>query len=332
MGLGDLADDDHAVAPVQTGLHRGQAYVILPHVSARRDRISAVAYDYDARAKERVDACAVCGADGVPVEVARRDRYGYAVTTVVCARCGLGYLTPRLTASEYADFYAGVYRPLVSAYHGRRIDAETVQTDQRGYARELATFVEPWLTARPETILDVGGSTGTVAGVLGERFGAAATVLDPAPDELAVAAAAGMETIASSAEAYDAGGRTWDLVLLCQTIDHLLDLRGTLAAVRAMTAPGGRAFVDVLDVAFMLRRTGAIEDAVKIDHPFYLTVDTARACFALAGLRPVAERLSDDGHWGFVLAPAEPAEPDWAQLGRSAEALLEAIWARRAGT
>ena len=300
-------------------------------MSERRDRISALAYDYDARAKERVDACAICGAAGHPVEVARRDRYGYAATAVVCVRCGLGYLTPRLTAGEYADFYARVYRPLVSAYHGRRIDAETVQADQRVYAEELATYLEPWLTAAPRAILDVGGSTGTVAGVLGERFGGAATVLDPAPDELAVAAAGGMETIASSAEAYDPGGRTWDLVLLCQTADHLLDLRGTLAALGRMTAPGGRAFVDVLDVGFMLRRTGAIEGAVKIDHPYYLTADTARGCFAIAGLRPVAERLSDDGHWGFVLAQAEPAEPDWAQLGRSAQTLMEAIWSLRAG-
>jgi SAM-dependent methyltransferase len=299
-------------------------------VSERGDRIAALAYDYDARAKERVDACNVCGGDGRPVEVARRDRYGYAATAVVCARCGLGYLTPRMTAGEYADFYARVYRPLVSAYHGRRIDAETVQVDQRAYAAELAAFLEPWPERSPRSILDVGGSTGVVAGVLAERFGARATVLDPAPDELAVAAAAGMETIASSAEAHDPGGRTWDLVLLCQTIDHLLDLRGTLAALARMTAPDGRAFVDVLDVGFMVRRTGAIEGAIKIDHPYYLTAATARACFALAGLAPVAERLSDDGHWGFVLAPAAPAEPDWAALGRSAQELLAAIWERRA--
>ena len=51
-------------------------------------------------------------------------------------------------------------------------------------------------------------------------------MLDPAPDELEVAAAAGMETIAGFAEDFDPGERRWDLVLLCQTIDHLLDVRG----------------------------------------------------------------------------------------------------------
>ncbi|MEJ7892775.1 MAG: methyltransferase domain-containing protein [Solirubrobacteraceae bacterium] len=299
-------------------------------MSERQDRIAALEYDYDGRYKERVDACNVCGAAGAPVEVARRDRYEYAATTVLCRRCGLGYLSPRLTAEEYGQFYAKVYRPLVSAYHGRRIDAETVQVEQREYARALAAFLEPWLEERPRTVLDVGGSTGVVAGAFVECFGAAATVLDPAPDELAVAEAAGMETIASGAEEFDPEGRTWDLVLLCQTIDHLLDLRGTLDALRRVTAPGGRAFVDVLDIGFMLRRRGRIEGAVKIDHPYYLTANTARACFSLAGLRSVAERLSHDGHWGFVLEPAEPAEPDWREVGGSADELLEAIWSRRA--
>jgi hypothetical protein len=54
----------------------------------------------------------------------------------MCRRCGLGFLSPRLTARVRA-FYEDVYRRSVSAYHGRRIDAETVQVDQRDYADEL---------------------------------------------------------------------------------------------------------------------------------------------------------------------------------------------------
>ena len=61
----------------------------------------------------------------------------------------------------------------------------------------------------------------------------------------------------------------------------------------------------------MARRRGTIEAAAKIDHPYYLTRETAEAYFARAGFEIVAERLSDDGHRGFVLAPAEPREPDW---------------------
>jgi 2-polyprenyl-3-methyl-5-hydroxy-6-metoxy-1,4-benzoquinol methylase len=287
----------------------------------RAARIASVGYDYSARELEPVETCNLCGSTE-QVEVAHVDRYGYPAVMLMCARCGLGFLSPRLTAAEYGAFYERIYRPLVSAYHGRRIDAETVQVEQRAYAAELVEFLRGALRRPPATVLDVGGSTGIVAAAVRDAFGAEATVLDPAPDELAVAVAAGMETIAGFAEEFDPGARRWELVLLCQTIDHLLDVAGTLRSMRRMTAAGGHAFVDVLDLMIAARKQGSAEGAAKIDHPYYLTHDTAQAFFVRAGFEPVAERLSSDGHWGFVLAPGEPRDPDWDVLRASAAASL----------
>ncbi len=294
---------------------------------ARTARIARVGYDYAARETETVAACNLCGSTDLE-EAGRRDRYGYAVGFLLCRRCGLGFLSPRLTAAEYGVFYERVYRPLVSAYHGRRIDAETVQDDQRGYAADLVAFLREHLPGPPADVLDVGGSTGVVAAAVRDAFGARATVLDPAPDEVEVASAAGMETVPGFVEDFDPGDRRWELVLLCQTIDHLLDVRTTLDALRRLTAEGGHAFVDVLDLMIAVRRQGRVEGAVKIDHPYYLTRETALAYLLGAGFAPVAERLSADGHWGFVLAAADRREPDWEALHGAAErnrAELEAL-------
>ena len=293
--------------------------------------VNAALDSFDPATREREDpgACNLCGGT-LLAEISRRDRYGYDQRAVLCTRCGLGMLAPRLTAREYEAFYRDTYRPLVSAYHGRTIDATTVQDDQAGYARELVAFLEQALPAAPATVLDIGGSTGVVADGVRTRFGAEATVLDPAPDELEVAAARGMETIAGFAEDLDAGERAWELVLLCQTIDHLLDARGTLTGLRGLTAPGGHLFVDVLDLEFALRSKGAIEGAIKVDHPFYLTRATGRAYLEATGFEVVAERLSDDGHWGFLARAGEVHEPDWPALSDRAERLLDEIWARRA--
>jgi 2-polyprenyl-3-methyl-5-hydroxy-6-metoxy-1,4-benzoquinol methylase len=282
-----------------------------------------IAYDYDAREKEAVTACNLCGGTDFAA-LARRDRYGYEATLRMCRRCGLGFLSPRLTADEYGRFYEQVYRPLVSDFHGRRIDAETVQDDQRAYAAELVGFLREHLSRAPRSVLDVGGSTGIVAGAVRDAFGAEATVLDPAPDELEVAAAAAMETIAGFAEDYDPGKRRWELVLLCQTIDHLLDVRSTLEFMRRATADDGHAFVDELDLLIGARKKG-VEGVAKIDHPYYLTHDTAVALFLATGFEPVAERLSEDGHWGFLLRPAEAREPDWDALARGAAAMIEEL-------
>jgi SAM-dependent methyltransferase len=298
-------------------------------VDERMARIEALGYEYAQRDLETVRVCNLCGSDR-QVAVSHRDRYGFPASFSICASCGLGFLTPRPTATEYARFYASTYRPLVSAYHGRLIDARTVQAEQREYAAELVEFLRPRVGAPPATVLDVGGSTGVIAGAIGAEFAAEATVLDPAPGELALAADAGFETIQGFAEEFDPGPRRWELVLMCQTIDHLLDIASTLDVLRGTLAPNGRAFVDVLDVEFMVRRRGSIEGAVKIDHPYYLTRATACAYFARAGLDVVSERMSADGHWGFLLAPGEPREVNHAALACSAERMLQRIWALRA--
>lgn len=297
--------------------------------SDRARRIAELGFDPSTEPAEAASACNLCDST-LLVEAAKRDRYDFPVRFVVCGGCGLGFLSPRLTADAYGAFYDGVYRPLVSAYHGRRIDAETIQVEQRDYAADLVDYVEKVLPRAPRTILDIGGSTGVVAGAFAQRLRTQVTVLDPAPDELAVAEAAGMETVPGFIEDYDPGERRFDLVLLCQTIDHLLDIRSALDAMRRVVAADGYMFVDLLDVGFMLERRGAIEGAVKIDHPYYLTRATGRAFLTQSGFAVVSERMSGDGHWGFLARPDRPAEPDWVELARAADALVERIWRLRA--
>ena len=107
----------------------------------------------------------------------RRPSTGTASPSRSCPVAAAGSrFSPRLTEREYADFYRDVYRPLVSAYHGRLIDAETVQVEQREYADELVAFLRENLSGSPETILDVGGSTGVVSGAIADAFGSRATV------------------------------------------------------------------------------------------------------------------------------------------------------------
>ncbi|MDQ3631070.1 MAG: hypothetical protein M3417_07350, partial [Actinomycetota bacterium] len=53
------------------------------------------------------------------------------------------------------------------------------------------------------------------------------------------------------------------------------------------------------------------------------------AFFALVGYTIVTERLTDDGHRGFVLAPGVSAEPDWPALEADAERRLGHIGLER---
>ena len=273
----------------------------------RLERIAALGFDYAAQSKVRVERCNLCG-ESVFVGLTHRDRYGYPAAASGCTRCGLVFLDPVMTGDAYGRFYMGTYRPLVSAFHGRLIDARTIQQEQREYAVERGDLLAPYLAGKSHrTLLDIGGSTGVVADAFARRFNLKGTVIDPAPLETAQAQALGLETIEGLVENVDLGARRFDVVILCQTVDHLLDTAGTLARVRQLLSPGGLLFVDIVDFRAAYLRNWSVEDAVKIDHPYYLTQATMAAYLLRAGFEVVrSDYAADHLHVSYVARPSAP--------------------------
>ena len=291
----------------------------------RRTRIAALDYDYASRPRQQVGACNLCGS-ATFVVLAHRDRYGYPAEAHGCRRCGLVFLNPVMTAEAYGSFYVDTYRPLVSAYHGRLIDARTIQAEQREYASERGDFLAPFLASRKGTrLLDIGGSTGVVAHHLAQVFGLEATVIDPAPLEVEEARALGLETVTSLVEDYQPDGRHFDMVGLFQTVDHLLDISRTLAIIRSLIHPLGVLFVDIVDFRAAYLRNWSVEEAVKVDHPYYLTEHTMIAYLRRAGFEPLrADYAADHLHISYVCRPMQ-VQPEALPTRDSVRALLREI-------
>jgi 2-polyprenyl-3-methyl-5-hydroxy-6-metoxy-1,4-benzoquinol methylase len=291
----------------------------------RADRIAGLAYDYAAQPKRAIDRCNLCGASTFVV-IAHRDRYGYPAEAHACASCGLVFINPVMTAEAYGRFYQGIYRPLVSAFHGRLIDAKTIQAEQRTYAAERSALLEPYLRkASLKTLLDIGGSTGIVAHHLTKAFGLQAAVLDPAPMEVEEARALGLETITALVEEYDPKGRRFDMVAMFQTVDHLLDVGGTLRSIRSLINDHGILFVDIVDFRAAYLRNWSVEDAIKIDHPYYLTQETMTAFLAQAGFEVLrADYAADHLHVSYVCRPVAP-RPDARPSAASVDELLREL-------
>jgi predicted O-methyltransferase YrrM len=291
----------------------------------RHQRIAALGYDYASQPHEALTACNLCGSSTFVV-LTHRDRYGYPAEAHACGRCGLVFLNPRMTAAAYGRFYDGVYRPLVSAFHGRRIDAHTIQAEQREYAAVRADFLRPFVARLGlQTMLDIGGSTGVVAHHFAKTFGLEGTLIDPAPLEVKQARAFGLHTITGLVEAHDFGSQRFDLVIICQTVDHLLDVRGTLERVRRLLTDGGLLFVDIVDFRAAYLRNWSVEDAVKIDHPYYLTEMTMTAYLRRAGFEVLrADYAADHLHVSYVCRPGA-AQPDGVPDRRLVEGLLREV-------
>lgn len=294
-------------------------HIPAPPDPTRQERINALDYDYENQERERAPSCNLCGAEYRTVLV-HRDRYGFPAPTAACSRCGLAFLDPRMTAGAYSRFYEKIYRPLVSAYHGRRIDAVTVKEEQRTYSVEMARVSSPFLDGRRGgSFLDVGGSTGVVALHFAREFGLRPTVLDPAPDEIEEASASGLETITSFIEDWDPGRRRFDVIGMFQTIDHLLDAAASLRKLRSAIADDGLFIVDIVDFRAACLKNWSVEAATKIDHPFSFTEETAEAMLMRCGFRALGKAYSEDRHLvSYLCRPALP-DPDFLPAPESVD-------------
>lgn len=270
----------------------------------RKERIAALEYDYSAQPKQTLTSCNLCGATEFVI-LAHRDRYGYPAQAHACRTCGLVFLNPRMTAEAYGRFYNGVYRPLVSAFHGRLIDARTIQDEQREYAIERADFVRPFMQdSGARTLLDIGGSTGIVAHHFAREFGLQGTLIDPAPLEVEQARRLGLQAVTGLVEEHDFGRQRFDAVIICQTVDHLLDVAGTLGRVRELLSERGLLFIDIVDFRAAYLRNWSVEDAIKIDHPYYLTERTMAACLRRSGFDILrSDYAADHLHISYICRP-----------------------------
>ncbi len=262
-----------------------------------------VGFDYDAQPKESVCACPVCGC-GDALLVEALDRYGLDLSPAMCERCGMLYASQRMTAEGYSEFYAKWYRPLVSAYSGREVDAKYIDDSSSLYAGVVADVGATFLNAPyRNTLLDVGGSTGCFARVLRERWGYECTVLDPAPDELVLAEGSGLEAIAGFAEDFEPGDRKWDVVSLVQTVDHLLNPVAVLRKLHQCLASHGVLVIDFVDYRVFARRRD-LSTSLKVDHPLYFTPVTAGCLLLRTGFEPLRCHASEDRrHLIYVCRP-----------------------------
>ena len=260
-------------------------------------RCREVGYNYNAQHKEPVTHCTFCGSSEQR-QLATRDRYGFHARSVQCRGCGLVFLSPRLTPDGYEDFYCNWYRKLVSAYHNRRINAETIEAEQLCYAESWCNWAAPYIEKGGE-VLDIGGSTGVIASEFTRRFKTHATIIDPSPDECERAQARGHDTFCGIAEDADMSAGGWSMVTMFQTIDHLLEPGVVLMGAVDALPSGGIMLVDIVDLDRVSERV-VITGAIKIDHPFYFTRATAEMMWGSLDLVTCRLKIVGD-HVRYIL-------------------------------
>jgi hypothetical protein len=299
--------------------------VLDNHLAERMQRIEAIGFSYANQPKAHLEECSLCG-NSQFVVLTHRDRYHFPAKAMACQGCGLIFLNPLMTSDAYKGFYAQHYRSLLSAYHGRVADMSTIQAKQRVYAEQLADLMWPFVSIKSNrTLLEIEGSNGVISQYLFDRFGFQPTILDPAPMAAEQARVLGMKTIAGMLEEFEADGQKYDCILLSQSADHLLDMTTSLKKIKQLLSWTGHFYIDILDFRAAYLRAGSLEDAIKIDHPYYYTESTIESYLARAGFAVIRKNyIPNSCHIGYLCKHAEP-KPDHVPTEESVIHLLREV-------
>lgn len=128
-------------------------------LNAIKSKIDSSKYVFEA-----VD-CLNCNSNGFDL-IAEKDRYGLAVSTVICRECGLLQTNPRMNQNSYNDFYENHYRQL---YSGNSIGTDVFFKNQHNHGKLIYDFIRQNINLEDLNIVEVGAGAGGILSFFKEK-------------------------------------------------------------------------------------------------------------------------------------------------------------------
>jgi 2-polyprenyl-3-methyl-5-hydroxy-6-metoxy-1,4-benzoquinol methylase len=263
---------------------------------------------------ERV-SCPICGRnDSVPVW----RKFGMIIGR--CRGCGLVYTNPRLPPSQIwtrysREYFWNEYLPTLGIGADGEVDIEAFRRHFTPLLTLIARFVPP-----PARLLEVGAAAGLFLKAA-EMTGYAVCGLELSPEAVAFGRdRLGLDLRQEAAEEMTFPDRSFDVVVMCETIEHLLDPLAAVGAIHRSLEPGGALVVTTPNIDAMSRFGLGTQWSVlsPAEHLYYFSERTLTRLLERAGFREVTfERHHAPG-------PIETMNPDHTNAPGSWRATLYA--------
>jgi SAM-dependent methyltransferase len=104
-----------------------------------------------------------CGSGGEDVLIARVDRYGLPIDTVICSECGTTRTDPYLDPESLTDFYVHYYQQM----YGRVTDEKKYFANQQMYGRKILKLFQASLPAGT-SVFEIGCGAGGALSIFKE--------------------------------------------------------------------------------------------------------------------------------------------------------------------
>lgn len=249
--------------------------------------------------------CNLCGGDKTQNAFSnvwdRLHRIPGSWTLVRCAQCGLVYLNPRPSEAGISAFYPDEYPSYQVFAHGRRPSVAVFQWLRRTvrdvcaipYRMRFGVELADWRPFGQGRVLDIGRGNGGLLDSL-RRKGWQVYGIDA--DARAVANARSLlqtDTIlCGRIEQTDLPWKSFDLVVLWHTLEHVHDPLETLRRVHSLLAPSGLLALAVPNIdSPEARLFGQRWRGLEVPrHLFHFSAHTLRSMLARAGFEVVRMR------------------------------------------
>jgi 2-polyprenyl-3-methyl-5-hydroxy-6-metoxy-1,4-benzoquinol methylase len=252
-------------------------------------------------------ACPVCGC-GAGSDIAHE--FGIAIAR--CRACGVVFTRTPLPGSQR---HYGVARSVVEEKYGRILSREADHPRTANYHEHLALL--EGLTAGRE-LLDVGAHCGFFLDVARSR-GWRTTGVEPSPVTSALARERfGLEVHRGTLDEVALPAASFHVVTLVDVFEHMPEPRRTLEQIGRLLCFGGRLFIKVPNVRYvlakyrLLRRSRLVDDAFDArEHLVHYSIATLGRVLRMTGFEieqaSVPRPIDSGASWKRAIRTAGPA-------------------------
>lgn len=267
-------------------------------------------------------ACALCGADDT-----RPRHFKFDLPVVQCKRCRLVYANPRLPKAQIwtrysEDYFWDEYMKVLGVTRDAEVDVDKF-VRHYGPLLHLYQIYHP----PPGDLLEVGAGAGLFLKAA-ERAGWTVRGLEPLPAAAAFARdRLGLDVIAKTVEQAPFAEASFDAVAMFETIEHVLDPVGTLAAIRRLMRRGALLVLTTPNWEAFTRHALGRQWAVisPAEHLYYFSEATLTPMLKQAGFSWVHY------HRDLAAGPIETMNPDYTHGKGNARHLLYSAFVRTVG-
>jgi SAM-dependent methyltransferase len=171
---------------------------------------------------------------------------------VICKRCGLIFISPRLREEDYLRYYE--HGDYVKDHYGlaseKDVD-EIIRWRGRRANEKIACFSD--LFSSGKDVLEIGAGTGVFLNELTKRFGSRVFGIEPSRQFADIARKRfGIEVYEGTLRGYceeQGTRRLYDLIVMDQVLEHLYDPIDALTRIRSLLQKDGMVYIGVPNIA-----------------------------------------------------------------------------------